>query len=150
MIVDTVGNAHFYRGLSPRIALAFDYLCGTALREVATGTFEIDGTEVYAILQDYDTLPPTHGVWEAHRRYIDLQYLVSGIERIGYAHVGRLVPGVYDPTRDLLPFSGAGDFLTLVPGDFMLLFPWDAHMPRIAVNMSGIVKKVVVKIAGSP
>ena len=60
------------------------------------------------------------------------------------------MPGCYDEAKDLLPLSGEGDFLTLGPGDFMLLFPEDAHMPRIAVNVSEIVRKVVVKIAVSP
>jgi len=150
MIVDTVSNWPLYRGLSPRIALAFDYLRGTDLQHTATGTFEIDGRRVYAIVQEYATLDRTQGAWEAHRQYIDLQHLVSGTERIGYARVNRLTPGRYDQERDFLPLSGEGDFLTLGPGDFMLLFPEDAHMPRIAVNASGIVRKVVVKIAVAP
>ena len=120
------------------------------LQGAATGTFEIAGTQVYAIVQDYDTLLLNQGVWEAHRRYIDLQYMVSGTERIGYAHVGRMSPGVYDPARDFLPLAGEGDFLTFGPGDFMLLFPEDAHMPRIAVGAPAPVRKVVVKVAVEP
>lgn len=150
MIADTIRNAHLYRGLSPRIARAFDFLSSTDLQGAATGTFEIAGTQVYAIVQDYDTLPLNQGVWEAHRRHIDLQYMVSGTERIGYAQVGRMVPGAYDPTRDFLPLTGEGDFLTIGPGDFMLLLPEDAHMPRIAVGTPALVRKVVVKIAVDP
>ena len=150
MIADTLANSSLYRGLSPLVTLAFDFLHGTDLRRAATGTVEIDGRRVYAIVQEYATLDRTQGSWEAHRRYIDLQYVVSGEERIGYARVNRLVPGRYDEAKDLLPLSGEGDFLTLGAGDFMLLFPEDAHMPRIAVNTSGIVRKVFVKIAVSP
>lgn len=150
MIADTVRNAHLYRGLSPRIDLAFDYLRGQDLRGAPAGTYAIDGTQVYAIFQEYDTLPPTLGAWEEHRRYIDLQCLVSGTERIGYAHVSRLASGAYDPTRDFLPLCGGGEYLTLLPGDFMLLFPEDAHMPRIAAGVPAPVRKVVVKIAVDP
>jgi len=150
MIVDTLDNSSLYRGLSPRIALAFDWLRGADVRRSAAGTFELDGRRVYAIVQEYATLERTQGAWEAHRRHIDLQLVVSGTERIGYAHVSRLAPGRYDQERDLLPLSGEGVFLTLGPGDFMLLFPEDAHMPQIAVNASEIVRKVVVKIAVSP
>ena len=150
MIADTLDNSLLYRGLSPRIALAFDYLNCTDLRRAATGTVEIDGRRVYAIVQEYSTLERTQATWEAHRKYIDLQHVVSGTERIGYAHVSRLVPGCYDEAKDLLPLSGEGDFLTLGAGDFMLLFPEDAHMPRIAVDAAEIVRKVVVKIAVSP
>jgi len=150
MIADAVGNAHLYRGLSPRIALAFDYLRGVDSQGVMPGTFEIAGTQVYAIVQEYETLPETQGSWEAHRRYIDLQCVIAGAERIGYAHISRLAPGVYDPARDVVPLSGAGDFLILGPGAFMLLFPEDAHMPRIAVGAPSQVRKVVIKIAVAP
>jgi len=150
MIADTLNNAALYRGLSPRIALAFDYLLGTDLRQAAAGTFEIDGRRVYAMVQEYVTLEQAQGAWEAHRRYIDLQYVVTGAERIGYAHLSRLTPGEYDRGRDLLPLSGAGDFLSLGHGDFMLLFPEDAHMPRLAVAAPETVRKVVVKIAVDP
>lgn len=150
MIIDTASNAHLYHGLSQRIALAFDYLRGTDLRSAAAGTWEIDGRQVYAIVQEYSTLPREEGAWEAHRQHIDLQYVVSGEERIGYTHVSRLQPGVYDPARDLLPLSGEGEFLRLGPGDFMLLFPEDAHMPRLAVVAPAPVRKVVVKIAAAP
>jgi YhcH/YjgK/YiaL family protein len=150
MIADTVRNAHLYRGLSPRIALAFDYLRSTDLQAAIPGTFEIDGRRVYAIVQQYDTLPRPQCAWEAHRQHIDLQYVVAGAEVIGYAHLGRLTPGVYEPARDLLPLAGEGDYFTLGPGDFMILFPEDAHRPRIAAGAPVPVRKVVIKIAVAP
>lgn len=150
MIADAVHNSRLYRGLSPRIALAFDYLLGTDLPGADVGTCEIDGTQVYAIIQEYDTLPRTQGVWEAHRRCIDLQCVLAGTERIGYAPIGRLAQGAYDQARDVLPLSGEGAFLTLGPGDFMLLFPDDAHMPRIADGVPSPVRKVVIKIVAGP
>ena len=150
MIADTLNNSRLYRGLSPRIALAFDFLHGTGPRSAASGTLEIEGRRVYAIVQEYASLDRTQGTREAHRRHIDLQYVVAGRERIGYANVSRLTPGLYDPEKDFLPLSGEGDFLTLGPGDFMLLFPEDAHMPRVAVKAPEMVRKVVVKIAVPP
>ena len=150
MIADMLRNAALYRDLSPRIARAFDYLRDTDFQGADPGTFEITGRHVYAIVQEYTTLDRSQGEWEAHRQYIDLQYVVSGTEQIGYAHMGRLTPGRYDDARDLLRLTGAGDFLTCGPGDFVLLFPEDAHMPRIAVAVPAVVRKVVVKIAVSP
>jgi YhcH/YjgK/YiaL family protein len=150
MIIDTLSNSPLYHGLSPRIARAFDYLRATDFRRAATGTFEVDGQQVRAIVQDYATIDRTLGTWEAHRQHIDLQYVVSGTERIGYAHAHRLAPDRYDQARDILTLAGEGAFLTLGAGDFMLLFPEDAHMPRIAVKESVTVRKVVVKIAVSP
>jgi biofilm protein TabA len=85
--------------------------------------------------------------WEAHRRYIDLQYLVRGTERIGYALVERMRAEPYDEQKDVMWLSGNGDFATLTPGLLMMLWPQDAHMPGIAVGSPAPVKKVVVKIA---
>jgi YhcH/YjgK/YiaL family protein len=150
MIADTLRNAHLYRDLSPRIAMALTFLRSTDLAGTGVGTIEIEGPRVYAIFQEYETLPLPQGAWEAHRQYIDLQCVVAGTERIGYANAGRLTPGAYDPTRDFQPLSGEGDYLTLGPGDFMILFPEDAHMPRIAAGAPATVRKVVVKIAVAP
>lgn len=147
MIADTLRNAHLYRGLSPRIALALEYLRSTDLLSAGLGTVEIEGSQVYALFQEYMTLRCSQGAWEAHRQYIDLQCVLAGAERIGYANITRLSSGVYDPTRDVLPLCGEGEFLTLGPGDFMLLFPGDAHLPRVAVGAPARVRKVVVKIA---
>jgi len=147
MIVDHIRNCYLYRCVSPRIARAFDYLRDTDLKSLAVGTVELDGSLLYAIIQEYETIPPEQGRWEAHRRYIDLQYVIDGSERIGYAPLGRLEAGVYEPERDFLPLNGMGEFLTLTTGDFMLLFPEDAHLPRIAVAVPALVRKVVVKIA---
>jgi YhcH/YjgK/YiaL family protein len=99
------------------------------------------------MLSQYETKPKPQGVWEAHRRYIDLQVVVQGIEQIGYSHVSRLTPGVYEVERDFMPLAGEGDFLTLTAGAFMLLFPEDGHMPGIAVGAPHPVTKAVFKIA---
>jgi biofilm protein TabA len=100
--------------------------------------------------QEYISKLPEQGKWEAHRRYIDLQYVALGTERIGYAHLSRLTQGDYNPDKDFQALSGDGDFVILSAGDFMLLFPEDAHMPGMAVGDPVQVKKVVVKIAISP
>jgi len=149
VITDTLNNASLYAGLSPRLVRAFDYLRGVEAHGADSGTYEVDGRLVCAIVQEYATLERADGAWEAHRRHIDLQYVVSGTERIGYARTDRMSPGRYDEERDLLPLTGEGDFLTLGPGDFMVLFPGDAHMPRIAVAGPQLVRKIVVKIAVS-
>ena len=147
MIVDQLANAHLYAGLSPRIARALEYLRQTDWQTTPVGKYEIDGSNLFALVQQYSTKPRAEGKWEAHRKYIDVQYVAEGTERIGHAHLNRLVPGQYDAGRDFLPLSGEGDYLTLASGDFMLLYPEDAHKPGLMVADPAVVKKVVVKIA---
>ena len=101
----------------------------------------------YALVSDYTPKPLAEGRWEAHRRYLDLQYVVSGVERMGVAPASRMRECSYEADRDLAWLEGPGDFLTLGAGQFMILWPGDAHMPGIDAGVPGPVRKVVVKIA---
>ena len=147
MLIDHIKNASLYFQLSPIIRRAFDYIQQTDLLNTACARYELDGENLFAIVQEYSTKPIEQGRWEAHRRYIDLQYVVRGTERIGYVNLNNLAPGEYNAEKDISFHTGNGDFLTLQPGSFMLLFPEDAHMPGIALDEPAIVKKVVLKIA---
>jgi YhcH/YjgK/YiaL family protein len=147
MIIDILANSHLYRGLSPGIDRAFDYLHQTDLSALELGDHEIDGEKIYARVLTYTTRPMEQGVWEAHRRYLDLQVIVEGQERICYAPLNRLVHGDYTEAKDFWQLSGNGDALLLLPGGFMLLWPTDGHMPNLATEAPAPVKKVVVKIA---
>ena len=85
--------------------------------------------------------------WEAHRRYIDVQYMVKGTERIGVGHLSQFVQEPYDPELDVIWLTGEGDFLTFPEGTFMIFWPEDAHLPRVMVHEPAEVIRVVVKIA---
>jgi YhcH/YjgK/YiaL family protein len=129
MITDNLKNSHLYLSLGASIRRAFEYLQQVNLDTLPAGRYELDGNKLYVMSQEYLTKLPEQGRWEAHHRYIDLQYIVSGTERIGYAHVSRLAQGEYNVEKDFHSLTGTGDFITLSAGDFMLLFPEDSHMP---------------------
>ena len=73
MVIDQISNASVYLPLGPRIARALDYLRHTDLAGVAPGRYDLDGSDVYALVSEYVSKRPEEGRWEAHRRYIDLQ-----------------------------------------------------------------------------
>lgn len=147
MIIDRISNAHLYYALHPQFKRAFDYVNKIDINTVATGRHEIDGKVIYALVQEYDTKLKEEGKWEAHRRYIDLQYVVKGVEGIGYANINHIQQGIYDDSKDFLPLQGEGDLVTVHSGSFVLLFPEDAHMPGMAIGASACVKKIVLKIS---
>jgi len=147
MVCDLLANAHLYGALGPGIARGLQFLTDTDLGGLAPGKHEIDGKRLFALVSDYTPKPLAEGRWESHRRYLDLQYVVSGVERMGVAPIDRLAAGDYDADRDMLWLSGAGDFLTFGAGQFMLLWPGDAHMPGVEAGVPGQARKVVVKIA---
>ncbi|MEZ4860665.1 MAG: YhcH/YjgK/YiaL family protein [Caldilineaceae bacterium] len=134
-------------GFDQRLQAAFAYLRNTDLEAVAPGKVEIEGNQVFALVQEYKTKPRTQGFWEAHRQYIDVQYVVSGVEHMGYANLSQLTAGDYDNAKDFLPLEGVGSFILLPAGMFTIFLPQDGHMPGIAVDEPKAVKKVVVKVA---
>jgi len=101
---------------------------------------------LYASVQRYTSKLPAEGAWEAHRVYADLQFVVSGEERIGFGPIERFTRGAYDAERDFEALTGDGDFLRVPAGSFVLLWPGEPHMPGMAVDAPVPVKKIVVKI----
>jgi YhcH/YjgK/YiaL family protein len=115
------------------------------------GTYPMDGpgacNDVRALVQRYTTKLAHEGRWEAHRTHIDLQFVLTGEEHIGVVPIGRLTAEPYDAEKDIMWLTGDGDRVTLRPGDFVLLWPEDAHMPAMAIDTPMPVLKVVIKIA---
>ena len=134
MIYDTLEHAGQYRKLSGNLAKALDYLTGTELETVEAGRVEIDGERVFALFQSYETKPENDRP-EAHRKYIDIQYLIEGEELIGVAPLAsmeRVAEAV--PERDIWFYEGETAKLPLGSGRFAILFPQDAHAPCIAAG----------------
>ena len=146
MVIDDLKNAALYMGMHPRMKDAFHYLQKTDFSKIEPGRYEIDGANLFALIQHYDPKPREKARWEAHRKYIDVQYVFSGAELFGYAPLGRLNPVAYDEAKDFHELKGDGDFFYVPAGMFLILFPQDAHMPGISGPGSQPVKKIVVKI----
>ena len=146
MIIDQLNNAPMYYGISERLALALRYLQETDPSALQPGRVEVDGANVYALVQAYETKPLDKGRWEAHHRYIDIQYLVEGVERMGYANLERVQLGDYDDAKDFQALQAEGELFTLRAGMFAILAPQDAHMPNIAVDAPRPNKKIVMKV----
>lgn len=146
MVIDQLKNAALYFGMHPRLADAFRYLRETDFSKIEPGKYEIDGSNLFALIQNYDPKPREQARWEAHRKYIDVQYVLSGGELFGYAPLERLGSVAYDEAKDFHELKGEGDFLQAPAGTFLILYPEDAHMPGIAGPGTRPVKKIVVKV----
>ncbi len=146
MIIDHIENSPLYFPLGERIATALRALKSVDLLRAEPGRHEIQGSQVFALIQEYETKPREQGAWEAHRRHIDVQYVVSGAEVIGHSHLSNLsVTKPYSDKEDILFAEGDGSFLTVSAGMFVIFFPHDAHMPALAAGRQGRVRKIIVK-----
>jgi YhcH/YjgK/YiaL family protein len=148
MIADILKNNYLYADISPRIRTALEHLEKTDFSEMEPGRYELDGTNLFVLVQAYDSLPKEQGKWECHRKYIDIQYIAEGIEMIGFTNIAKMeVATEYNPEKDIAFLKGDGDYVTLTKGGYAIFFPEDAHQPKVAPgNIPGKVKKVVIKI----
>jgi len=145
MILDTLNNASQYDALHLHFEEGFRFIQEQAAT-LPAGRYELSGG-AYVLVQEYETQPAQGISFEAHRRYIDIQYVAQGHETIYYANLERLEAGEYQLERDFLPLEGKGSPLYLQAGDFAIFYPQDAHLPsRVTPEGSSLVKKVVVKI----
>lgn len=147
MIIDHISNAAHYRGISDRISAALDYLAVTDFSRIEPGRIDIDGDNLYALVQEYDTKPIEQSLWETHERYIDVQFVAEGSELMGFADTSALtIERPYDEAKDGAKFTGEGNHLTFKQGWFTVFFAGEAHMPCVAIGQPARVKKVVVKV----
>jgi biofilm protein TabA len=130
---------------------AFEYFKKTDLLALAPGKYPIDGENVFATISEYNTQDPSERQWENHKKYLDVQIILSGKEKMGKAPYAEATPNVpYDETKDIeFRKASNGKNYLAEPGTFFIFFPCDSHMPN--QNADGVVKvkKVVFKIKTS-
>ncbi len=127
--------------------MAFAYLKNTDLEKLPKGKYPIDGDNVFASVTTDSTKDFDKTNWESHRKYIDLQYVIQGEEKIGVYPVSKaIVTKAYDDKRDAANYTTDGKLYTAVPGTFFIFFPSDAHRPNITPGGNKVDKKIVIKI----
>jgi YhcH/YjgK/YiaL family protein len=147
MIFDKIENSAIYENISPLIKKAFEYLKQTDFSRLENGKHLVDGDNLFAIVQEYDTKNDADAKLEAHRKYIDVQYVVLGEELIGVSPLVAQTPcKEYDAENDYALYDDTCSFVKVNPKQFAVLFPQDLHKPGIKVNSSIKVKKVVMKV----
>ena len=148
MIVDVLKNKDIYCGISAGIMKAFKFIEDFNKSELPVGRYDLDGDNVYAMVQNYDTLPQTEKKWETHKEYIDVQYVAEGNEKIYWVNVEGLIPCTeYNIEKDYMLFDGfEGNGVILEKGAFMILFPEDAHKPGCTNAKTMNINKIVVKV----
>lgn len=147
MIIDLFSQRRRYFPLHPLLSYVCDFAETHDLAGFETSKTEI-GRGVKLIIDEYTTKPQEEKKAEYHRKYIDLQLMLSGVERFGYADLSRCSEKIpYDAEKEAGFVNGSLDFCTLHAGNFAVFFPNDVHMPGVQKpEGSCIVKKAVFKI----
>jgi len=150
MILDTLSRSSRYLTLHPLFAKAFEFLRSTDLKTLEPGQHEIQGEQLFAIVEACAGRARAEAKLECHRRYIDIQLVLEGIDEMGWKPLAECVEPAtdYDASRDIRFFDDApASWIATPPGSFCLFFPDDAHAPLVS---AGRIRKVVLKIAVQP
>jgi YhcH/YjgK/YiaL family protein len=148
MILDTLSQFASYQQIGLRFVAGFKWLA-TFSPTSADGRCDIDGDNVFALVQSYDTVPSLEKKYESHRVYADIQYVADGSELIYYAPtVGLQVTKAYDEVKDYQLYSdpAAATPLLLEPGMFAIFYAHDGHKPGCLHRAATRIKKVVIKV----
>lgn len=152
MIKDNLEHIAYYNYLTRELQFGLKYLKDTDFSQMENGKYELVEGKIFANVQEYTTKPVAEGKFEAHRKFIDIQFIAAGEEKIGKGNLEdfeELTP--YDEEKDIEFLTPKDpekvDFIKLKAGEFAIFTTNDAHMPCISLNESTKVKKVVIKVA---
>lgn len=148
MIFDHISRIAEYRGLSGNLDAFIAYRQAQPIEELPPGRYTVNDA-IYFDVKEYRPHPAEEVGWESHRSYIDIQYLVSGREKMGVLPVETLtVKEPYDEARDRTTYEHdpRESMLRLSAGMFVILFPQDAHHATILDGEPELNRKIVVKV----
>lgn len=150
MIVTDLDSIERQAAMTPALRQALDFLLRPDLASLPDGRVDVDGDRVFALPQRYETMNALPPRFEYHRKYIDIQFIVSGEEIIGWAPAERMtVTDAYDRDKDIAFGTVAAGAMTPVllrAGQMAILYPEDGHAPRLAAGKPSAVHKIVMKV----
>jgi YhcH/YjgK/YiaL family protein len=146
MIIDRLGSAERYQNLHPSFPEAFEFLRAPGIAELAEGRYELDGDRLVAVVARKTGKPLQEALLESHRRMIDIHFLLSGSEAMGWKPVGDCATAKtpYEESDDCIFYADAPVIWADVPaGSFAIFFPGDAHATMVS---PGQLHKVILKV----
>jgi YhcH/YjgK/YiaL family protein len=148
MILDQLSASPAYESLHPLFPQAFAYLHSFD-QKTEDGKYELQGQDLVAIVQRYQTAPSADKLWEAHQIYGDIQVVYQGLEYCGHADQPTLVvTKPYIAEKDVEKYAAPSSptaLLTLGHGNFAIFHPQDGHQPGVQIGAPGEILKVVIK-----
>jgi biofilm protein TabA len=150
MIFSSLSQSSRYVALHPQFPRAFEYIRNTDLHALAPGHYPIIGVDLFAIVEHEPGRTREMAKLEVHRRYIDIQLVLEGVDEMGWKPLSDCSEPVddYSAERDIQFFHDAPvSWISTPPGTFCIFFPEDTHAPLVS---NGKIRKVIFKIAQKP
>ena len=147
MIFSTLPQSSRYAALHPLFPRAFAYLRDTDLNALAPGVHQIIDKQLFIIVEEANGRTRGEAKLEAHRRYIDIQLVLEGVDEMGWQALSDCHQPLdeHNLERDIRFFDDeSATWITVPPQHFCIFFPEDAHAPLVG---KGAIRKVIMKIA---
>lgn len=146
MILAKNQDAGQYLGLGEHLDAALRRLLEDGLRDLQPGHYDIDGDRLWLNCFDYETIPEEEAFYESHERYGDIHIMLRGEEKVFVSHPASLEEFQRIPEDDFIAYRGPAETaMVLRPGQFLVVFPGDAHQIKMQVNGAELVRKAVFK-----
>ena len=146
MIYDHISMANKYYNLHPMFEKAFAYLTKNDFTTIPAGKYDLEQDKMFVLINHYFSKGIDESFIESHRKYIDIQLIISGEECMGFGVIDNFTHEPYDSAKDLQKHKGKLNFVNVEKNQFTIFYPSDVHMPGIAINEPKEVLKVVVKV----
>ena len=148
MVVSTLKHCEQYYVFGERFKKAFEFLKANDITKMEVGRYDIDGDDVFALVQAYDSKSIDNCGFEAHLKYADLHFVGKGFEYLGYGPLERAGEPIteYNPQADAIFYEKECQFVLLQEGDIAIVFPHDVHMPQKRALVEVPVRKVCIKV----
>lgn len=150
MILDSVSNAECYRSIHPWLLTLIQKAAAFTPENYPEGKIELSGSDAFLLLNAYDTHPVADALMEAHQKYADVMIMVEGEEKILVKNTDSLttITRAYTDEAEALLAEVDADVseIRLTAGNFVVLFPQDAHAPACCIEAPESVKKIIGKI----
>lgn len=148
MIFGNVSQLTDFSFLEERVLACFKYAQMHDLKALEPGTYEIDGDQLFVNIVEYTTRAAEECSWEAHRKYLDIHFMLNGEEQIDLCFIENMRQKEFEPDKDFLPMEGEPSaHVVLKQGDFLVCYPHDGHRPSIQTDVPRKIKKAIFKTA---
>ena len=147
MVYDNLQNIEIYKGLSADINEGLLSI-KNADPAIAKGVYPIN-SRVKAIVSEYETKSVNEYGYEAHKKFIDIQCVLMGQEKVCCLPIEGLKETVtYVEGKDAAFYDTNSQAKEMLIGNgyFAIFYPQDGHMPQLCIDKPQMVKKVVVKV----
>jgi len=150
MIITTLENLRRYNPMGASMEKAIDYIASLDTGNLQSGRYNVDGNDIYALVQCYDTKPYGESKFETHDCYADIQILLEGEELMYTADRKDMSnPTSYNSENDKTNYADNKEAMCthMKPGAVMIFYPEDAHKASIRVGEQPVaVKKLLLKV----